>query len=61
MYIGSGPPDGSPGDFVDLGDLKGNIADQNYELTDEVDLSRHTTVYIWCVRFSVAFGAAALT
>ncbi len=60
VYLATGPPDGSPEDFIDLGDLKGNIGDQNYELADDVDLDRYTTVFIWCVRFSVAFGAAPL-
>lgn len=60
VYLATGPPDGSPGEFVDLGDLKGNIGDQNYELTLDADLDRYTTVFIWCVRFSVAFGAAPL-
>ncbi len=60
VYMATGPPDGSPEDFIDLGDLKGNIGDQNYELADDVDLDRYTTVFIWCVRFSVAFGAAPL-
>ncbi len=60
VYLATGPPGGSPEDFIDLGDLKGNIGDQNYELPDDVDLDRYTTVFIWCVRFSVAFGAAPL-
>lgn len=60
VYLATGPPEGSPEDFIDLGDLKGNIGDQNYELADDVDLDRYTTVFIWCVRFSVAFGAAPL-
>jgi hypothetical protein len=60
VYLATGPPDGSPEDFIDLGDLKGNIGDQNYELADDVDLDRYTTVFIWCVRFSVAFGSAPL-
>ncbi len=60
VYLATGPPDGSPEDFIDLGDLKGNIGDQNYELPDDIDLDRYTTVFIWCVRFSVAFGAAPL-
>ncbi len=60
VYLATGPPDGSPEDFIDLGDLKGNIGDQNYELADDVDLDRYTSVFIWCVRFSVAFGAAPL-
>ena len=60
VYLATGPPEGSPEDFIDLGDLKGNIGDQNYELADDIDLDRYTTVFIWCVRFSVAFGAAPL-
>ena len=47
-------------DFVDLGDLKGNVGDQNYEIPPEVDISRYDSVVIWCVRFTVAFGAAGL-
>lgn len=47
-------------DFVDLGGLKGNMGNQNYEVPAEVDLSRFESVVIWCRRFSVAFGAAAL-
>jgi hypothetical protein len=47
-------------DFVDLGDLRGNIGSQNYEIPEDVDLDRYTTVVIWCVRFGVAFGAAEL-
>lgn len=47
-------------DFVNLGDLKGNIGSQNYEIPPDVDLARYQTVVIWCVRFGVAFGAAEL-
>ena len=47
--------------FIDLGSLKGNIGDQNYTLGPNVDLSKYRTVSIWCKRFSVNFGAAALT
>ena len=61
VYLATGPPDGSPGDFVDLGDLKGNIGDQNYVIGEDVDLDRYNTVFVWCVRFSVAFGAAPLS
>jgi hypothetical protein len=60
VYLATGDPTGSPGDFVDLGDLKGNVGDQNYEIDPDVVLDEYTTVFIWCVRFGVAFGAAAL-
>jgi hypothetical protein len=47
-------------DFIDLGNLKGNIGSQNYEVPPAVDLDQYDTVVIWCVRFAVAFGAADL-
>ncbi len=47
--------------FVDLGALKGNIGDQNYDVPAELDLSKYRAVSIWCRRFSVNFGAAPLT
>jgi len=64
VYLVNGSADGDRGayddDFVDLGDLKGNIGPQNYEIPADVDLSIYDTVVIWCVRFSVSFGAADL-
>jgi hypothetical protein len=64
VYLSTAAADAPVGDFdddfVDLGDLKGNIGSQNYELPVDVDLDRYTTVVIWCVRFGVAFGAADL-
>ncbi len=51
---------GASGQFVDLGDLKGNVGEQNYEIPPEVDLAQFDTVVIWCVRFGVAFAAADL-
>lgn len=52
---------GGVDDFVDLGDLKGNIGDQNYEIPAGVDLAVYDTVLIWCVRFSSPFGEATIT
>jgi Electron transfer DM13 len=46
--------------FIDLGVLKGNIGDQNYTLGTDLDLAKYRAVSIWCKRFSVNFGAAAL-
>jgi hypothetical protein len=51
---------GVDGDFIDLGRLKGNVGEQNYEIPIEVDLSQFDTVVVWCKRFSVAFTAADL-
>ena len=65
VYLSTAPPDAPAGDFdddfVDLGDLKGNIGSQNYEIPADVDLDRYRSVVIWCVRFGVAFGAAELS
>ena len=49
------------GGFVELGPMKGNIGDQNYEIPATVDLANYRTVTIWCKRFSVNFGSAPLT
>lgn len=46
--------------FVEIGALKGNIGDQNYELPGDVDLTKYKAVTIWCKRFSVNFGTAPL-
>jgi len=43
-----------------LGELKGNIGDQNYSIPSDVDLTQFGSVVVWCERFSVAFGAAPL-
>lgn len=47
-------------EYVDLGDLKGNIGDQNYTVGQDVDLSKYRSVSLWCKRFHVNFGAAPL-
>ena len=46
--------------YVDLGPLKGNIGDQNYELPEGLAEEYLTSVVIWCVPFRVPFNAAAL-
>ncbi len=46
--------------FIDLGVIKGNVGDQNYTLGSDLDLAKYRAVSIWCKRFSVNFGAAAL-
>jgi hypothetical protein len=45
-------------DFVDLGELKGNIGSQNYQLPDGVDLETYRSAVVWCRRFSVGFAVA---
>lgn len=63
VYLSTAPADGStPFDteFVNLGDLKGNVGNLNYDIPAEVDLGRFATVVIWCRQFTSAFGAAGL-
>jgi hypothetical protein len=48
-------------DFVDLGRLKANNGNQNYDIPEGTDLSKYDTVLVWCKQFSVLFGSAELT
>jgi hypothetical protein len=52
--------DNSASDFVNLGRLKGNIGNQNYDILEGTDFSKYDTVLIWCQAFSVLFGSAKL-
>ena len=45
---------------VELGSLKGNEGDQNYNIPAGTDLSKFQTVSIYCERFNANFGAAPL-
>jgi hypothetical protein len=58
----AGPDDwyGYDQDFVDLGELKGNVGSQNYAIPANVDLDRYSTAVVWCRRFEVGFAAAPL-
>src|ERR1700731_2542469 len=47
-------------DKVELGKLKGNEGDQNYEIPAGTDLTKFRTVSIYCERFNANFGAAPL-
>ncbi|MBM4261735.1 MAG: DM13 domain-containing protein [Deltaproteobacteria bacterium] len=46
--------------FVDLGSMKGNKGDQNYDIPAHVDLNKYKHVTIWCARFGVNFASAPL-
>jgi hypothetical protein len=48
-------------DIVNLGRLKGNIGNQNYEIPPGTDLAKYNTVLIWCKAFSTLFGSAKLS
>ena len=45
---------------VELGPLKGNQGDQNYDIPSGTDLAKFQTVSIYCERFNANFGAAPL-
>lgn len=64
VYLSAAPADAEAGafdyDYIDLGDLKGNVGNQNYDIPLDADLEKYKTVVVWCVRFDVAFGAAEL-
>ncbi len=47
-------------EFVNLGELKANRGNQNYEIPDGTDLEEYGQVLIWCKAFSVLFGNAEL-
>jgi hypothetical protein len=47
--------------FVELGKLKGNQGDQNYDIPAGLDLNKYRAVTIWCRRFGVNFATAPLT
>lgn len=56
-----GAEGGFDDEFINLGRLKGNQGDQNYDIPTDADLSRFRTVVIWCNRFNSPFGAADLS
>jgi hypothetical protein len=47
--------------YIELGKLKGNQGDQNYEIPAGADLNKYRAVTIWCHRFGVNFATAPLT
>ena len=47
-------------DSVELGPLKGNQGEQNYDLPASVDLQKYNAIVIFCERFHAVFGVARL-
>lgn len=62
VYLAAGNPTDEDGvdEYVDLGRLKGNIGNQQYEIPAGTDIRRYSTVVIWCRAFSVLFARAGL-
>ena len=54
------PAAGGLGEFEDLGALKGNVGDQQYDIPSGVDVDRFAAVVVWCRAFSVGFTSAAI-
>ena len=48
-------------EFVNLGVLKANIGNQNYDIPEGTDLEKYNNVLIWCRAFSLYFGSAELS
>ena len=46
--------------YLDLGPLKGNRGNQNYEIPADIDLSEYGSVVIYCQPFHVIFATAPL-
>ncbi len=64
VYLSGITPDGPANEvedvYLDLGVLKGNIGDQNYDIPPGTDLTQFNSVVIWCERFAVVFGTAEI-
>ena len=46
--------------YIDLGSLKGNVGNQNYEIPAHTDISQYKSVVIYCMPFHVVFSTASL-
>jgi hypothetical protein len=60
LHLFLAKPGSKTGDGINLGKLKGNIGNQNYELPQNTDLSVYSKVVIYCKQFSVDFGYSEL-
>jgi hypothetical protein len=69
VYLGTGSGRyDDPDEYVDLGELRGNVGAQNYEIPAvhpgtgaPIDLDRFNHVAVWCRRFDVTFAVAPLS
>ena len=48
-------------EFINLGRLKANNGNQNYEIPNGVNLAEYNQVLIWCKAFGVLFGSAEIS
>jgi hypothetical protein len=62
LYVYLSPDaSGYAGEVVELGRLKADKGNQNYEVPDGFDASTAASVVIWCKQFAVQFAVAPLT
>ena len=52
--------DKTASNFIDLGRVKANNGNQNYNIPVGTDLAKYNMALIWCKDFSVLFGSAQL-
>lgn len=57
----SDDPAADLGEYVDLGSLKGNVGNQNYDIPADVDVSIYRSVIIYCDPFHVLFASASFS
>jgi hypothetical protein len=60
LVAGAARDESEVDDFKDLGALKGNKGNQQYDIPRGLDLDRYSTVVVWCRAFSVNFARAPL-
>jgi hypothetical protein len=61
LATGSAPTGSADlGEYIDLGSLKGNMGNQNYDIPAGTDLSQYNSVVIYCKPFHVVFATALL-
>ena len=58
VFLSASPTDVS--DRIELGGLKGNVGDQQYEIPAGADLRRYPNVVLWCNPFTVRIAVAEL-
>ena len=46
--------------FIDLGELKANMGNQNYGIPADIEVAQYRSVVIYCVPFNVVFSVAPL-
>lgn len=60
LSTNANPTRGNLGDYIEVEKLKGNIGNQNYELSDSIDVSIYKSVVIYCDPFHIVFASAPL-